>query len=143
MSADGFGGQFYHTETACCENHQVVQKTPIWVIKAPLGVLGGDGGWGIGPISHSYVSIEDPIANPQTPQLFGKHPRPFGESGSPFTGPGFINQEVGRDPAQAMSIERKMVCPADRDRMSRQGNTEQPYRFGSLNCHDWANGKSR
>jgi RHS repeat-associated protein len=138
------GGVPFSGASECCENNTVVQKVTIYVFQGKLGG-DGDGFCEGGTFSHSYVS-GSPVGVPS----YGKHPRPFGESGSSISGPGYINREdqrsdglPGRDPFRANRTERK-VCPAEKDRMLKEGPTEDPYFvIGKRNCHGWAQGKSR
>ena len=131
------GGQRFDDREQCCEKDTPVYKVPIWICR---GRLGGDDSWLpiIGPISHSYVVCQDP-ATTDDPDRYGKHPRPFGQSGNPIIGPGYINREDNRDPARAI-CKMKMVCPAKKaEKCSGAGPSPTPYCVVGDNCHEWAN----
>ena len=131
----------YNPNNQCCENEKVVQKVILYVFQ---GRLGGDGDkiCNGGTMSHSYVS-----GNTNGIPSYGKHPRKFGQEGSPFKGPGYVNREdtsrpngdPGRDPSKATKT-RRLVCPAEKERMLKEGPTKTPYTFIENNCHDWAQG---
>lgn len=111
----------------------------------------------MGDLCHSYIGA------PGTTELYGKHAREFGTSGSSLYGPGYINREdkkapghKPRDPKKAEKTEKK-VCPAEKARMMKEGPTNDPYSFlgspmdpfgenafGEVtgNCHSWANGET-
>jgi hypothetical protein len=155
------GKSLYNPATQCCENCQIVDKVPIWICK---GALGGDGaflggacmvlgstpnGCGMsygnaayGPIGHSYIVCEDPFDNDRTDQ-FGFHPKPFDEGGG-FTGAGYVNQELGRDPNyMGTTCRKKLVCPDQKQSMCQEGPW-YGHRYtmdGCIgdNCHNWAN----
>ena len=131
----------YNPNNQCCENEKVVQKVILYVFQ---GRLGGDGDkiCNGGTMSHSYVS-----GNTNGIPSYGKHPRKFGQEGSPFKGPGYVKREdtsrpngdPGRDPSKATKT-RRLVCPAEKERMLKEGPTKTPYTFIGTNCHDWAQG---
>ena len=126
-------GEEFDRETHCCEDSKVVAKVRILVCK---GRLGGDGAPVpiMGPIGHSYIVCPG--------GQFGMHARDFDEEGSPFIGPGYINEEIHRDPDKA-HCKPKMICPAKEKEICGEGPSPNPYLVTPVpcfdNCHHWAN----
>ena len=97
-----------------------------------------------GPVAHSYIVCENPWANQNTRQKFGKHPYPFSHNSKlkdRIVGPGYVNRETGRIPSNA-DCKKMLVCPEDKNRMCQEGPTREGYNLGLDNCHDWANLRS-
>ena len=140
------GKKIYSKASSCCEDGQAVAKVTIKICR---GKLGGDDSTlplGIpkpiaGPYSHTYIICPDG-------KKYGKHPRPFCDKSGDFfdfvgSGPGYVNEEVDRDPSKAI-CETKKVCPATADRLCKEQYTDEPYNvacnpFGGTNCHSWGN----
>ena len=82
-------------DSLCCENGRPVSKVPIWVCKRGLNA-GFLKNYIWGPISHSFISCEDP-KDPKSEESFGKYPHK--EISDDFwgniIGPGYIRKENG------------------------------------------------
>jgi len=139
-------GHPFDERTSCCENNVPVSKVPIWICIRSLDVKFFR--WFIlGPISHSFISCDDPNLNPISERRFGKQPRKGEPEGifDPYIGPGYVRREPVYLPTDPKSCEKKMICPAEEERMCKEGPTETPYFLFSPihNCHGWANGRSK
>jgi hypothetical protein len=133
----------------CCDS----EKVPIWICNRKLS--GPNSYWPrIGPLSHSFVACEDPstVTSPSYDSkhpfpAFGKQPRPVGQPGSSFSGPGYVDQEqYWQDSGDFAHCTKKMVCPDEKARQCKTGATQTPYNMfdcGGRNCHSWANGGSQ
>jgi len=137
------GNSRYDPLISCCENDKVVEKESIWVCRRRL--LHPDSNIPrIGSLSHTFIVCEDPKINPKTTLKFGKQPRP-NNTGSRFRGPGFIEVENPEWEVNSENCIEKKVCPADKERMCKEGYTESSYILFSPwhNCHGWANCRSK
>lgn len=122
-------GQKYDDRTSCCENNTVVSKVPIWVCLRSLDV-DFFRYFIIGPISHTFISCEDPNINPNSRERYGKQPRKKGLPQPPcgaFYGPGYVCREDSKFTTNPSYCVKKMVCPSEYARMCKEGTTESPY----------------
>ncbi len=128
-------GVQYDSRKKCCEDGKVVDKVTIWVCKRRLGSPDGKIP-AILFVSHSYVVPEDNC----TSSSIGYGKQPSGDAWwSYLWSDGKITKEPYR--VNPNNCRKRLVCPRDKERMSQEGETDDPYSFiiPFLNCHGWAN----
>jgi RHS repeat-associated protein len=128
-------------KTHCCEVGNIVKKVSIWIVNRRLSSP-NSGIPRIGPLSHSYVSSEDPTQYSTKKCGYGKQPhKKYNPKNNPIWGPGYITPEFFDYDGTIMDSKKVEVCPAIKKYLTTAGKAKSFYFLLSPwnNCHGSAN----